>query len=162
MGFVAPPYVGSSQSRGRTRVHCIGRQILNHWATREVKKLPFNIWGSCGPFSPRCALSVYIYIIGSQICLSFLASQLALKLLLGVVIYPTQRLLWVICGFSELYPVTLYVDTLLLPESQLPGRSCWCCILILQSTVKTWCDIPHPAGPFVPCTLPFSEQSPFG
>ena len=35
-GLVAPPHVGSSRSRARTRVACIGRRILNHCATREV------------------------------------------------------------------------------------------------------------------------------
>ena len=35
-GLVALQHVGSSQTRHRTRVPCIGRQILNHWATREV------------------------------------------------------------------------------------------------------------------------------
>ena len=35
MGLVAPRHVGSSQTRARTRVPCIGRQILNHCATRE-------------------------------------------------------------------------------------------------------------------------------
>ena len=35
-GLVAPRHVGSSQSRARTRVPCIGRQILNHCATREA------------------------------------------------------------------------------------------------------------------------------
>ena len=34
-GLVAPRHVGSSQTRARTRVPCIGRQILNHCATRE-------------------------------------------------------------------------------------------------------------------------------
>ena len=29
-------HVGSSRPRDRTRVLCIGRQILNHWTTREV------------------------------------------------------------------------------------------------------------------------------
>ena len=29
--------MGSSQTRGRTRVPCIGRQILNHCATREAQ-----------------------------------------------------------------------------------------------------------------------------
>ena len=33
---VAPRHVGSSQTRDQTRVPCIGRQILNHWTTREV------------------------------------------------------------------------------------------------------------------------------
>ena len=36
MGLVAPRPVGSSQTRARTRVPCIGRRILNHRATREV------------------------------------------------------------------------------------------------------------------------------
>ena len=36
MGLVAPWHVGSSQTRARTRVPCIGRQILNHCATREA------------------------------------------------------------------------------------------------------------------------------
>ena len=35
-GPVAPRHVGSSQARARTCVPCIGRQILNHCATREA------------------------------------------------------------------------------------------------------------------------------
>ena len=35
-GLVAPRHVGSSRTRARARVPCIGRQILNHCATREV------------------------------------------------------------------------------------------------------------------------------
>ena len=37
--LVAPQHVGSSWTRARTRVPCIGRQILNHCATREVPSL---------------------------------------------------------------------------------------------------------------------------
>ena len=40
-GLVAPRYVGSSQTRARTRVPCIGRQILNHCATREAQGCSF-------------------------------------------------------------------------------------------------------------------------
>ena len=36
MGLVAPWHVGSSRTRARTRVPCIGRRILNHSATREA------------------------------------------------------------------------------------------------------------------------------
>ena len=36
MGLVALRHVRSSQTRARTRVPCIGRQILNHCATREA------------------------------------------------------------------------------------------------------------------------------
>ena len=35
-GPVSPRHVGSSQTRARTRVPCIGRRILNHCATREA------------------------------------------------------------------------------------------------------------------------------
>ena len=35
-GPVAPQHVGSSQTRARTRVPCIGRLTLNHCATREA------------------------------------------------------------------------------------------------------------------------------
>ena len=35
-GLVAPRHVGSSQTRARTHVPCIGRQILNHCTTRQV------------------------------------------------------------------------------------------------------------------------------
>ena len=38
-GLVAPRHVGSSQTRARTRVPCIGRQTLNHCATREAHKI---------------------------------------------------------------------------------------------------------------------------
>ena len=34
---VAPRHVGSSQTRARTRVPCIGRRILNHCATTEPR-----------------------------------------------------------------------------------------------------------------------------
>ena len=36
MGLVAPRHVGSSRARAQTLIPCIGRQILNHCATREV------------------------------------------------------------------------------------------------------------------------------
>ena len=35
-GLVAPRHVGSSRTRARTRVPCIGRQMLNHCATGET------------------------------------------------------------------------------------------------------------------------------
>ena len=40
-GLVAPRHVGSSQTRARTRVPCIGRRILNHCATREALDMSF-------------------------------------------------------------------------------------------------------------------------
>ena len=40
-GLVAPRHVGSSRTRARTHVPCIGRRILNHCATRKAHMLPF-------------------------------------------------------------------------------------------------------------------------
>ena len=42
-GLVAPRHVGSSQTRARTRVPCIGRQILNHCATREALSPSYSV-----------------------------------------------------------------------------------------------------------------------
>ena len=44
MGLVVPQHMGSSQTRDQTHVPCIGRQILNHCATREVPEVYFS-WG---------------------------------------------------------------------------------------------------------------------
>ena len=41
-GPAAPRHVGSSQTRARTRVPCIGRQTLNHCATREAQPPRFK------------------------------------------------------------------------------------------------------------------------
>ena len=38
MSLVTPQHVESSKTRNRTHVPCIGRQILNHWTTREAQK----------------------------------------------------------------------------------------------------------------------------
>ena len=58
-GLVAPRHVGSSQTRARTRVPCIGRQILNHCATREA---PLSCLDSTltDPFSP---LTPFLHLI---------------------------------------------------------------------------------------------------
>ena len=40
-GPVAPRHVGSSQTKARTRVPCIGRQTPNHCATREAQNAQF-------------------------------------------------------------------------------------------------------------------------
>ena len=53
-GPVAPRHMGSSQTRARTRVPCIGRQTLNHWASREALFHSF-LW--------LCNSIVYIYHI---------------------------------------------------------------------------------------------------
>ena len=50
--LVAPQHVGSSLTRARTRVACIGRRILNHCATREAPQLNFlKAKFSCSTYS---------------------------------------------------------------------------------------------------------------
>ena len=47
-GLVAPRHVGSSRTRARTIVPCIGRQTLSHCATREAPMCLFELWFSLG------------------------------------------------------------------------------------------------------------------
>ena len=51
-GLIAPWHVGSSQTRARTRVPCIGTRILNHCAAREALYIFFGegLFRSFAPF----------------------------------------------------------------------------------------------------------------
>ena len=60
-GPVARRHVGSSQTRARTRVPCIGRQILNHCATREAPYVWFCFVLFCFLSFGVC-LFVYLFI----------------------------------------------------------------------------------------------------
>ena len=57
-GLVAPRHVGSSQTRARTRVPCISRQILNHCATREA---PVNFLKNCWVVFQSCCTFLHSY-----------------------------------------------------------------------------------------------------
>ncbi|XP_029083341.1 DDB1- and CUL4-associated factor 6 isoform X4 [Monodon monoceros] len=46
-GPAAPRHVGSSRTRARTRVPCIGRRTLNHCTTREVPTASFLLSHTC-------------------------------------------------------------------------------------------------------------------
>ena len=74
-GLVAPRHVGSSQTRARTRVPCIGRQILNHCATREGPYFPFNI----------CEISsdIYSFIVKLIICIYFFKGYVEIHTMLS-------------------------------------------------------------------------------
>ena len=61
-GLVAPQHVGSSQTRARTRVPCIGRRILNHCATREALKYSF---AQCYSFKSYSKKKSYPECVGS-------------------------------------------------------------------------------------------------
>ena len=59
MGWATSRHVGSSRTRDRTHVPCTGRQILNHWATREVPAPSFNIKPWAQTFGFWGALCLY-------------------------------------------------------------------------------------------------------
>ena len=77
MGLVAPRHVGSSRTRARTRVPCIGRQILNHCTTREVRKpssFPHGFYLnflSLGFITFNIGLMIQYYIYSLQTCYDF-------------------------------------------------------------------------------------------
>ena len=80
-GLVAPRHVGSSQTRARTRVPCIGRQILNHCATREALNFfnryrPIHIVSCCVSFgrlyfSRSWSISCRLSIVGIELFIGF-------------------------------------------------------------------------------------------
>ena len=62
-GPVAPRHVVSSQTRARTRVPCISRQILNHCATREAPVLIFYLLTLLALFSCYfCHLTMLLFM----------------------------------------------------------------------------------------------------
>ena len=58
-GLVAPWHVGSSWTRTRTHVPCIGRRILNHCATREAPQGFFYYYFLNGFFGTNYRLTRY-------------------------------------------------------------------------------------------------------
>ena len=60
-GLAAPWHVGSSQTRARTRIPCLGRQILNHCATRAVLSASSLDHSTCCQF-PQCAVFLSLVI----------------------------------------------------------------------------------------------------
>ena len=77
-GLVAPRHVGSSQTRARTRVPCIGRQILNLCATREAREQVLSRQNRgcphCPMFSPGAGIGRYeVWFLSSRKTLGDLA-----------------------------------------------------------------------------------------
>ena len=60
MGLVVPWHMGSSRTRARTRVPCIGRRILNHCAKREVP----NIFSLCLIFVSLISIWFGMFLFG--------------------------------------------------------------------------------------------------
>ena len=106
--LVAPQHVESSQTRARTRVPCIGRQILNHCATREVPN-PFafrviickDLLMSSWAFQWFCISIVSFPLFSAYLC----------KLVIfcgGILWFPFLCVLWIcsrflLCGYYGTY-----------------------------------------------------------
>ena len=69
-GLAALRPVGSSYVRDRTRVSCIGRQTLYHWATREVPSLPMFDSG----ILKLCSAHMFLVVVSSWEINTFIIS----------------------------------------------------------------------------------------
>ena len=101
--LVAPQPVRSSQTREQSCVPCIGRQILNHWTTREVQT-PLLLTHLSAP-SPRCSLSWAAWLSTFEITSVWLM-LLLLHLCLGIC--PASSLQQLCASRKHLAPVVLW------------------------------------------------------
>ena len=97
-GPAAPWHVGSSQTRARTRVPCISRQILNHCATREARifysltKYIYDLRGKCQGLAlekKQAPLPYLAHVIISV--LSSLSARSQELCLCGSLLYPQDQ-----------------------------------------------------------------------
>ena len=90
-GLVAPRHVGSSQTRARTHVPCIGRQILNHCATREARGLLFDSYNRVFGFTDvlkllyidYLSILVYNYLLYAYLTSKFTENKMIWSIQLG-------------------------------------------------------------------------------
>ena len=104
--LVAPRHVGSSWTRGQTRVPCTGRRILIHCATREVLLIHFNANGPKWFFElyvvvvvvvrsrSRVRLFVTPWTAACQASLSITNSQILLRLMSIESVMPSNHLIF--------------------------------------------------------------------
>ena len=95
MGLVALQHVGSSRTRARTHVPCIGRRVLNHCATREV---------------PPCHLCIVCALSGSRSIPNVSSSEILYRAVLSSTYhylklhYLPVFFLTIPCGMRDLSP----------------------------------------------------------
>ena len=125
MGPVAPRHVGSSQTRARTCVPCIGGQILNHYATREAQILSFKGIG-CAYFSGVLKLLFNHILVdsGSISVWPFDSSQGSQCGLSG----EQGQMMRVALGF--LFEMLLFLTPASLPKTAFPGHPALVCFLV--------------------------------
>ena len=70
-GLVAPRHVGSSWTRARIHVPCVGRRILNHCVTREAPIGSFFYFPQLVPFSQGSLLFYDRYFASASFLVPF-------------------------------------------------------------------------------------------
>ena len=77
MGLAVPQHVGPSQTQDQIRISCIGRQILDHWATREALPLFVKIKFEKHYSVPRSGMMPWMSFSGFHMTLDISHWQLS-------------------------------------------------------------------------------------
>ena len=165
-GLVAPRHVGSSRTRARTRVPCIGRWILNHCATREVPKdqtlnVAYNPHSLTSPASVSLSLSTPCFLshLSRSVCGSLLPSYFSLPLIsFPLSFYPCSFSLFpflfliILSSFSFCYPLIVSLSASLSLAPCLPPS-------LIISILKTCLSMPHILGLCLCCSTCLENPS---
>ena len=131
MSLVASQHVGSSQARDWTSVPCTGRQICNHWITREVQ-FP-DIFDD--RYSDLCEVIPHFILV----CISLIITDIQhlFICLLAICLYPLEKCLVKSSAYSL---VLIFFSTL----------SCVSCLYVLDInlfSVTSFANMfPHSVG----------------
>ena len=133
-GPAAPRHVGSSQTRARTRVPCIGRQTLHHCATREAPGIVFLILIS------DCSLLVYRNTL--DFCMLILYPATFLYLFISSSRVLRVCVWWGPIRYTKSYRLQMGI-VLLLPFQSECLLNSFCCVIAVARTSRT---IPKRSG----------------
>ena len=135
-GPAAPRHVGSSQTRARTRVPRISRQILNHCATREAL---FSFLNSLFVLLVFKIFLSYFFIFFLCVCVCVCVCVVLLLLLF--VCYCFCYLSWLLFVFFSFFSFLVFLLSL----------ATWCSLWALDSPARGWVWATGAGGPSPGC-----------